>query len=157
MEGSYRDYVCPVLCGNPCVLPSCMEDPSGSINADSSSQLSGRATSTICVFCCVHCYGTMDSSRKGKPTSSFGVRSSQGDAPIHAVGLVEVRSEIADSMPVICSSCTSARRFLIASSACLQIPWAHLDIAGAAWDHKAHIATGFGAQTLAEWAISQGQ
>ncbi len=39
----------------------------------------------------------------------------------------------------------------------LQIPWAHLDIAGAAWDHKAHHATGFGAQTLAEWAISQGQ
>lgn len=38
-----------------------------------------------------------------------------------------------------------------------KIPWAHLDIAGAAWDHKAHIATGFGAQTLAEWAISQGQ
>ena len=39
----------------------------------------------------------------------------------------------------------------------MQIPWAHLDIAGAAWDHKAHIATGFGAQTLAEWAIEQGQ
>ncbi len=39
----------------------------------------------------------------------------------------------------------------------LEIPWAHLDIAGAAWDHKAHHATGFGAQTLAEWAISQGQ
>ncbi len=39
----------------------------------------------------------------------------------------------------------------------LQTSWAHLDIAGAAWDHKAHHATGFGAQTLAEWAISQGQ
>lgn len=38
-----------------------------------------------------------------------------------------------------------------------KIPWAHLDIAGAAWDHKAHHATGFGAQTLAEWAISRGQ
>lgn len=39
----------------------------------------------------------------------------------------------------------------------MQIPWAHLDIAGAAWDFKTKQATGFGASTLAEWAISQGR
>ena len=39
----------------------------------------------------------------------------------------------------------------------VQTAWAHLDIAGAAWDHNQKLATGFGASTLAEWAISQGQ
>ena len=40
--------------------------------------------------------------------------------------------------------------------ACWQVEWAHLDIAGPCWDDKAGGATGFGALTLAEWAIAQG-
>ena len=36
-----------------------------------------------------------------------------------------------------------------------QVEWAHVDIAGPAWDEKAGGATGFGATTLAEWAIGQ--
>ena len=38
----------------------------------------------------------------------------------------------------------------------LQVEWAHVDIAGPAWDEKAGGATGFGALTLAEWAAKQG-
>ncbi|KAK9812763.1 hypothetical protein WJX72_003306 [[Myrmecia] bisecta] len=38
-----------------------------------------------------------------------------------------------------------------------KVQWAHIDIAGPAWDDKLGGATGFGAQTLAQWAISQGQ
>ena len=38
-----------------------------------------------------------------------------------------------------------------------QVEWAHLDIAGPCWDDKAGGATGFGALTLAEWAIAQGK
>jgi leucyl aminopeptidase len=37
-----------------------------------------------------------------------------------------------------------------------QVAWAHIDIAGPAWDEKAGGATGYGALTLAEWAIAQG-
>lgn len=33
--------------------------------------------------------------------------------------------------------------------------WAHLDIAGPVWDEKAGLPTGYGAATLAEWAIGQ--
>ena len=40
--------------------------------------------------------------------------------------------------------------------ACPQVSWSHLDIAGPVWDDKLGGATGFGAQTLAEWAIAQG-
>lgn len=40
--------------------------------------------------------------------------------------------------------------------ACAQVEWAHIDIAGPAWDEKAGGATGFGALTLAEWAAAQG-
>ncbi|GAX85907.1 hypothetical protein CEUSTIGMA_g13323.t1 [Chlamydomonas eustigma] len=36
------------------------------------------------------------------------------------------------------------------------VEWAHLDIAGPVWDEKANLPTGFGASTLAEWAMSQG-
>jgi len=39
----------------------------------------------------------------------------------------------------------------------MQVEWAHVDIAGPAWDDKAGGATGFGATTLAEWAIAQGK
>ncbi len=39
----------------------------------------------------------------------------------------------------------------------MQVEWAHVDIAGPAWDEKAGGATGFGATTLAEWAIAQGK
>ena len=39
----------------------------------------------------------------------------------------------------------------------MQVEWAHVDIAGPAWDEKAGGATGFGAATLAEWAIAQGK
>lgn len=35
--------------------------------------------------------------------------------------------------------------------------WAHLDIAGPVWDEKLGGATGFGATTLATWAIAQGK
>ncbi|CAL8466303.1 g5839 [Coccomyxa elongata] len=37
-----------------------------------------------------------------------------------------------------------------------KVEWAHVDIAGPAWDEKAGGATGFGALTLAEWAAAQG-
>jgi leucyl aminopeptidase len=37
-----------------------------------------------------------------------------------------------------------------------KVEWAHLDIAGPVWDDKAAVATGFGAQLLAEWAVAQG-
>lgn len=37
-----------------------------------------------------------------------------------------------------------------------QVGYAHVDIAGPAWDNKASIATGMGATTLAEWACAQG-
>lgn len=36
-----------------------------------------------------------------------------------------------------------------------EVDWAHLDIAGPVWDEKAGLPTGFGATTLAEWAIGQ--
>lgn len=35
--------------------------------------------------------------------------------------------------------------------------WAHLDIAGPVWNDKTGGATGYGAQLLAQWAISQGK
>jgi leucyl aminopeptidase len=38
-----------------------------------------------------------------------------------------------------------------------KVEWCHLDIAGPAWQEKAGGATGFGAQTLAEWAVAQGK
>ena len=38
----------------------------------------------------------------------------------------------------------------------VQVEWAHVDIAGPAWDEKAGGATGFGALTLAQWAAAQG-
>ncbi|EIE19999.1 hypothetical protein COCSUDRAFT_54513 [Coccomyxa subellipsoidea C-169] len=37
-----------------------------------------------------------------------------------------------------------------------KVEWAHVDIAGPAWDEKAGGATGFGALTLAQWAAAQG-
>lgn len=42
------------------------------------------------------------------------------------------------------------------TDSCKQVEWAHVDIAGPAWDEKAGGATGFGALTLAEWAAAQG-
>ena len=36
-----------------------------------------------------------------------------------------------------------------------QVQWAHVDIAGPAWDDKVGGATGFGAQTLALWAMGK--
>lgn len=38
-----------------------------------------------------------------------------------------------------------------------KVAWSHLDIAGPVWDDKLGGATGFGAQLLTEWAISQGK
>lgn len=38
-----------------------------------------------------------------------------------------------------------------------EVCWAHLDIAGPVWSDKLGGATGFGAQTLAEWAGDQGK
>jgi leucyl aminopeptidase len=35
--------------------------------------------------------------------------------------------------------------------------WAHLDVAGPAWDDAAGLPTGFGAATLAEWVLAQAQ
>ena len=32
-----------------------------------------------------------------------------------------------------------------------ETPWAHLDIAGPAWNGKTTSATGFGVKTLVEW------
>lgn len=39
----------------------------------------------------------------------------------------------------------------------VQVEWAHLDIAGPAWNDKQGGATGFGAHVLTEWAVAQGQ
>lgn len=36
-----------------------------------------------------------------------------------------------------------------------EVEWAHLDLAGPVWDEKAGLPTGFGAATLAEWAMGQ--
>ena len=36
-----------------------------------------------------------------------------------------------------------------------EIEWAHIDMAGPVWDEQANTPTGFGAQTLAEFIISQ--
>jgi leucyl aminopeptidase len=33
--------------------------------------------------------------------------------------------------------------------------WAHLDIAGPAWDEAAGLPTGFGAAALAEWLLAR--
>ncbi|EFN59475.1 hypothetical protein CHLNCDRAFT_33905 [Chlorella variabilis] len=38
-----------------------------------------------------------------------------------------------------------------------KVQWCHLDIAGPVWQEKQGGATGFGAQTLAEWAAAQGR
>jgi leucyl aminopeptidase len=38
-----------------------------------------------------------------------------------------------------------------------KVAWSHIDIAGPAWRDKDGGATGFGAQTLAEWAAAQGR
>ena len=47
---------------------------------------------------------------------------------------------------------------VVITSACsMQTQWVHLDIAGPCWDDKAGGATGFGALTLAEWAVAQGR
>eukprot|EP00798_Chlamydomonas_sp_ICE-L_P006676 gene6676-3341_t len=37
------------------------------------------------------------------------------------------------------------------------VEWAHVDMAGPVWDDKAALATGWGASTLAMWAIGQGK
>lgn len=37
----------------------------------------------------------------------------------------------------------------------LKVEWAHIDIAGPAWDEKQGQATGFGAAVLAKWLVSQ--
>jgi leucyl aminopeptidase len=37
------------------------------------------------------------------------------------------------------------------------VEWAHLDIAGPVWDESAGVATGFGANMLAEWASAHGR
>ena len=36
-----------------------------------------------------------------------------------------------------------------------KMEWAHCDMAGPVWDHTANHATGFGAATLAAWAMMQ--
>jgi leucyl aminopeptidase len=38
-----------------------------------------------------------------------------------------------------------------------KVQWAHIDIAGTAWDDKLGGATGYGAALLAQWAILEGQ
>lgn len=35
--------------------------------------------------------------------------------------------------------------------------WAHLDVAGPAWNEAANVPTGFGAATLAQWVDSVAQ
>lgn len=35
------------------------------------------------------------------------------------------------------------------------VAWAHLDMAGPVWDEKAGLPTGYGAATLAHWAVAQ--
>ena len=37
----------------------------------------------------------------------------------------------------------------------MQVEWAHIDIAGPAWDEKQGQATGFGAAVLAEWVLKE--
>ena len=37
-----------------------------------------------------------------------------------------------------------------------KIPWAHIDMAGPVWDDAQGGATGWGARTLAHWAMAQG-
>ncbi len=37
----------------------------------------------------------------------------------------------------------------------MQVQWAHIDIAGPAWDEKQGQATGFGAAVLAKWIMHE--
>lgn len=37
----------------------------------------------------------------------------------------------------------------------VQVEWAHIDIAGPAWDEKQGQATGFGSAVLAKWVMKE--